>query len=72
MSSLLKVEDDKDVYDYENARANPKRYSDMRDREVIQELNVDIESFKTCKDQDLLSHLDSKDVKYLEYSRGEL
>jgi hypothetical protein len=74
----LREEVDKDIYDYENASACLKRYSDLKERKVIAELEADISA--TRKDletsrpslEDALKELDTQTMSYLRYSRGHL
>lgn len=71
-------EEDQGIFDYENPVTCLKRNSDFKDRAVIPELITDIEATKTlindCKHtaDEALSQLDSINLQYLRYSRGQL
>lgn len=70
--------EDLEIYDYENASACLKRYSDFQDRMVLPDLAEDIEvtraeisaNKKTL--EDAFKELDSTKMTYLKYSRGQL
>lgn len=66
LSSILNRDpNDGDVYDYENATANPVRYSDFQEREVVPELRKDIEQFsREAGKEDIMTVLDTKDLNY--------
>lgn len=74
----LPEEVDCNIYDYENASACLKRNSDYKDRTVIKELAEDIESMRidlesrTLTIEDALKELDSSEMNYLKYCRGQL
>ena len=74
----LREEVDKEIYDYENARACLRRNSDFKDRTVIPELDADIEAMSKDLEidrpslEDAMSELDTPNMRYLRYSRGHL
>ena len=74
----LREEVDKEIYDYENARACLKRNSDFKERTVIAELDADIETMSKDLEidrpslEDAMSELDTPNMRYLRYSRGHL
>lgn len=74
----LREEVDKEIYDYENARACKRRNSDFKERTVIAELDADIEAMSKELEidrpslDDAISELDTPNMRYLRYSRGHL
>ena len=73
-------EDGVEIYDYENPVANPTRYADMRERNLIPELllNVQTLSYRHIIEkaqrtvEAAIGELESPTMKYLHYSRSQL